>query len=62
MDNPGLSHVQTSPVQPNAASDANCSRNQQKFSLTDVHEQTVQNFVSISDKISFLHFSRISFS
>ena len=42
MDNPGLSHLQASPVQPNAASGTKCSRDQQKFSLNDAHEQTVQ--------------------
>ena len=35
MDNLGLSHVQTSTVQSNAASGTKCSRNQRKFSLND---------------------------
>ena len=42
MDNPGLFHVQISLVQPNAAHYTKCSRNLRKFSLNDVHEQTVQ--------------------
>ena len=46
MDNFGLSHVQTSQAQPNAASSTlkmqPPAANQRKFSLNDAHKQTVQ--------------------
>ena len=39
---PGLSDVQKSLVQSNAASNTKCSWNQRKFILNDAHEQTDQ--------------------
>ena len=51
MDNPGLSHAQTSPVQANAAHCTKCSRNQRKLSLNDAHEQTVQRVHQVQEDL-----------
>ena len=51
MDNPGLSHVQTSPVEPNAAHSTKCSLNQQTFSLNDAYEQTVQRVHQVQEDL-----------
>ena len=49
LDNSGLSHVQTSLVQPHAASGTKCSCNQRKFSLNDAHEQMVQRVHQVQE-------------
>ena len=55
MDNPCLSHIQTSQIQPNAASDTKCCRNQRKFSLSDVHMTKQPNeFVKCKKMYYFL--------
>ena len=55
MNNPGLSHVQTSPVQLrfNAASNTKCSRNQRILGLNDV-QQTVQRVHQVQEDLLFL--------